>query len=74
MHNRHTSNLELYKDIELPCGSIAYFDHSSGISYRCYNCMATVGSIGMPRECKSLFEQEQVIEKLKGKNGNNSQN
>ena len=70
MHIRHTSSPELYKDIELPCGAFAYFDHTSGISYRCYSCMSTVGSVSMPRECKSLFDQERVVEKLKGKNGN----
>lgn len=53
--------------IDLPCGSIAYFDTGSGFSYRCDTCNATVGSIGMPRECKKLFEMEDVVKKLKGK-------
>jgi len=54
-------------DIELLCGSIAEFDISSGISYRCTTCMAVVGSIGMPPECKALYDMEKVVEKLKGK-------
>lgn len=55
------------KPIELPCGGIAYFDHSSGISYRC-ECGAVVGSIGMPQSCKEQFEQEKMLEVLaKGK-------
>lgn len=35
----------------LPCGGTAYFDESSGISYRC-ECGAVVGSMGQPRECQ----------------------
>ena len=38
--------------IRLPCGGTAYFDESSGISYRCADCMAVVGSIGQPQQCK----------------------
>lgn len=38
--------------MKLPCGGIAFFDESSGISYRCEYCGAVVGSIGQPRECK----------------------
>lgn len=38
--------------IHLPCGSRAVFDESSGISYRCENCWAVVGSIGQPQYCK----------------------
>ena len=53
--------------ITLLCGSIAHFDNSSGISYRCDTCMAVVGSIAMPRECKELYDMEKVVDKLKGK-------
>ena len=56
-----------YQDIELLCGNMASFDHSSGISYRCNTCFAVVGSIGMPRECKELYDMEEVINKLKGR-------
>ena len=38
--------------MKLPCGGRAYFDEESGISYRCEDCMAVVGSIGQPRHCK----------------------
>lgn len=38
--------------MKLPCGGIAIFDESSGISYRCEYCGAVVGSIGQPRSCK----------------------
>ena len=54
------------EDIELLCGATASFDHSSGISYRCTTCFAVVGSIGMPRQCKTLYDMEEVVEKLKG--------
>lgn len=54
--------------IDLLCGSVAYFDHnSSSYSYRCEDCGAVVGSIGMPRECKELYDMEKVVDKLKGK-------
>lgn len=57
----------LHPDIQLPCGQIAEFDYSSGISYRCTTCMAVYGSIGMPRSCRELMEQEAVVSKLSGK-------
>ncbi len=49
--------------IKLPCGGTAYFDVSSGISYRC-ECGAVVGSIGMPRTCKEEFDQEKMLRTL----------
>ena len=36
----------------LPCGNRATFDHASGMSYRCDQCWAVVGSIGQPSRCK----------------------
>lgn len=48
-----------------PCGAIAYFDEGSGIGYRCEECMAIIGSIGMQRECKDLMEMDEIIDKLK---------
>lgn len=56
----------LPKPIELLCGSIASFDFDSGISYRCNTCFAVVGSVGMPRNCKDLYDMEKSIAKLKG--------
>ena len=56
----------LNQPITLLCGNIAVFDMSSGISYRCENCSAVVGSVGMPKECQSLYEMERMVEKLKG--------
>lgn len=44
--------LAVYPTMYLPCGGVANFDHSSGISYRCEECMAVVGSIGQPQRCK----------------------
>lgn len=43
--------------MRLPCGGTAYFDESSGISYRCEDCMAVVGSIGMPRKCDNEMKK-----------------
>lgn len=50
----------------LPCGGIAYWDESSGISYRC-ECGAVVGSIGMPQSCKDEAAKWENWEKLGGK-------
>ncbi len=43
---------DFYDAMRLPCGGVAYFDEGSGISYRCIDCNAVVGSIGMPKTCK----------------------
>jgi len=56
---------ELYDPMRLPCGGTAYFDESSGISYRC-ECGAVVGSIGMPKACKDEAEKWRVMELLGG--------
>jgi hypothetical protein len=53
--------------IKLPCGSIASFDESSGISYRCEYCGSVVGSIGQPRECKEEARKYDLIKALGGK-------
>ena len=45
------------KPIKLPCGGRAVFDESSGISYRCEDCMAVVGSIGQPQRCKDAAQK-----------------
>lgn len=56
------------KPIVLLCGSVAHFDHnSSSYSYRCDDCGAVVGSVGMPRECTQLYDMEKIVDKLKGK-------
>jgi len=47
-----------FPPFELPCGNTAYFDHQSGISYRCSGCFAVVGSMGMPSHCSTLLEEE----------------
>lgn len=52
--------------IALPCGAKASFDFESGISYRCNDCSATVGSIGVPARCKVYFDMEDTVNKLKG--------
>jgi hypothetical protein len=58
------------KPIDLPCGGTAYFDHGSGCSHRCNTCFATVGSVGMPKECAILLkeevEREMIISRLQG--------
>lgn len=59
--------IERYDPMPLPCGGVAYFDESSGISYRCGDCMAVVGSIGMPPRCKQEAEKYRVMELLGGK-------
>ena len=56
----------LLDPMPLPCGGTAYFDESSGISYRC-ECGAVVGSIGMPQYCKDQADKWRVMELLGGK-------
>jgi len=60
-------NFDELKPIVLLCGASAYFDHSSGIGYRCETCGCMVLSMGMPAECKQLYDMERVVDKLKGK-------
>lgn len=50
----------------LPCGGTAYFDESSGIGYRCEDCMAVVGSIGQPQHCKEQAQKYKNWERLGG--------
>lgn len=58
--------MDLLDPMPLPCGGTAYWDESSGISYRC-ECGVVVGSIGMPKHCKDEAEKWHVIELLGGK-------
>ena len=52
--------------MNLPCGGVAYFDESSGISYRCDTCYAVVGSISQPKHCKEIAKKYDMWEKLGG--------
>ena len=52
--------------IDTACGNTASFDDGSGYVLRCDACGAVIGSIGMPRRCKDLYDMEEVILKLKG--------
>jgi hypothetical protein len=56
----------LGKPIYLPCGGVAYFDTTSGISYRCETCFAVVGSIGQPRSCKEEAQKYDAWKELGG--------
>ena len=64
MKDLHHNNLP---DINLPCGSRAYFDVESGISFRCYNCNAVVGSVGQPKRCREEAKKYEAWAKLGGK-------
>lgn len=55
------------RPLYLPCGGYAEFDANSGISYRCLDCGAVVGSIGQPSECKEAAKKYEVIEALGGR-------
>lgn len=52
-----------HRGMRLPCGGTAYFDVGSGISYRCEDCGAVVGSIGQPRECRDEADKWYAYEK-----------
>ena len=47
--------------IYLPCGGVARFDDGAGYGYRCEDCMAVVGSIGMPRSCKNEMHKYDIV-------------
>ena len=51
-----------YQTMHLPCGGVAEFDESSGISYRCELCGAVVGSIGQPRSCREEADKWKAYE------------
>ena len=53
-----------YQTMYLPCGGVAEFDHSSGISYRCEMCNAVVGSVGVPRDCRDEIAKYDVLKQL----------
>lgn len=55
-----------YDPMHLPCGGVAYFDETSGISYRCEHCGAVVGSIGMPQSCKNEADKWESWKALGG--------
>ena len=56
--------------LHLPCGATAYFDEQSGYSYRCESCMATVGSIAQPQQCKDVAFLIKAEAALSGKKWN----
>ncbi len=64
------SDYSLLDPMPLPCGGIAYFDESSGISYRCEDCGAVVGSIGQPRSCVEEAKKYEAWKLLGGKGWN----
>jgi hypothetical protein len=60
------SEVTMPNRIALACGATACFDHESGISYRCMNCFAVLGSIGMPQRCKDAEQKYKNWEALGG--------
>jgi hypothetical protein len=58
---------EKLSPMKLPCGGTAFFDTDSGISYRCWDCMAVVGSMGQPQSCKDEMQKWENWTKLGGK-------
>lgn len=52
-----------FKELNLPCGGTAYFDDSSGISYRCEDCGCVVGSISQPKHCADEAKKYHAYEK-----------
>ena len=59
-------NIDVIAAMKLPCGGVAHWDESSGISYRCEDCMAVVGSIGQPQRCKDEMAKWDAWEALGG--------
>jgi len=42
----------------LPCGGTPFWDNASDCGYRCMDCFAVIGSIGMPAYCRELLDKE----------------
>jgi len=61
------SNYDSPTYLHLPCGGVAEFDDDSGCSHRCLDCMATVGSMGMPRSCTNEMKKWDTLKSLGGK-------
>lgn len=60
------NELDFSKPVYMPCGGVAYFDHSSGFSYRCATCMSVIGSIGMPQECRDEYRKMEMLDIIAG--------
>jgi hypothetical protein len=43
------------KPYTLPCGAVAIFDRETECSWRCQDCFAVVGSVGMPERCRQAL-------------------
>lgn len=50
-----------------PCGGVATFDDGSGFGYRCEDCGAVIGSVGMPQHCKDAEQKYENWKILGGK-------
>jgi hypothetical protein len=57
-----------FKPLHLPCGGVAEFD--GDFSYRCWSCMAVVGSIGQSQHCKDEAKKYENWEAMGGKGWN----
>lgn len=57
-------NERIPQEIYLPCGGIGEFD--GDFSYRCWHCMAVVGSIGQPQSCKDEAKKWDAWKELGG--------
>ena len=64
---RTRDGIELVDPMKLPCGGTSYFDQELGISYRCMDCGAVVGSIGQPQRCKEAAQKYANWEAMGGK-------
>jgi hypothetical protein len=53
--------------IQMPCGNTAEFDYGGGCGYRCWRCMALIGSIAMPKQCNEEIDKYRALEALGGK-------
>ena len=56
--------MKAHRFVETPCGAQAEFDYESGMGYRCTECNAMIGSIGMPSHCYEIMKTEQDKERV----------
>ncbi len=64
---KHSCQSDQLDPMRLPCGGTAYYDQESGIAYRCWDCMAVVGSISQPQACKDAAEKYDNWQALGGR-------
>lgn len=65
MQKDYGTSVQLPQTIMTLCDQVAEFDHGAGYGYRCTTCNAVIGSVGMPKQCATLYKMQDVVDKLR---------